>query len=256
MLCNWIASTEVVIYKYFATITSKDWKAYYRPALGCDCKCFYDGLTDLLFNLDNKHIFYYDMLFQYLDLMIEGRNPFVVFYRSSVRSHATVDITHPPTLDKIRSAWYAFARLLDIDWKQTFLCTICGYSPETIICDGTLLGFRKDFLPSLLSETEEESVPVTYGSKHNDRVFVHSTKGRELLLRYSGYSKDRKKLSTHSYISANDFKTLVTLLEKDSTALSKLVDQLYKDTGEPVAPFPYSKFFSELARNSPVCGIF
>ena len=46
------------------------------------------------------------------------------------------------------------------------------------------------------------------------------------------------------------------LLENDSSALAKLVDQLYKNTGELVAPFPYSKFFSELAQSSPVCGIF
>ena len=158
--------------------------------------------------------------------MIEGRNLFAAFYRSSVRSHATVHNTYPPTLDKLRSAWYAFARLLDIDCKQTFFWTICEHRPQTIICDRTLLGFRKHFLPSLLRETEKESIPVTYGSKLKDRVFALSAKGREILLRYSGYSKIEKKLSLNNYISANDFKALLTLLENDSTALAILVDQL------------------------------
>ena len=34
----------------------------------------------------------------------------------------------------------------------------------------------------------------TYGSKHSDHTFIHSPKGRELLLKYSGYTKDQKRL--------------------------------------------------------------
>jgi len=70
---GWVSSAEVIIYKYATTIVSSSRKAYYRPAIGCACKVFYDGQDDLLFNFDNKHFFYYGMLFQYLHLMIEGK---------------------------------------------------------------------------------------------------------------------------------------------------------------------------------------
>lgn len=72
---GWEVSSEVIVYKYSATIMSSDRKLYYRLTEGCDCKLYYDGQEDLLFNLDNKHLFYYGMLFQYLHLMIEGKNP-------------------------------------------------------------------------------------------------------------------------------------------------------------------------------------
>ena len=35
----------------------------------------YNGQEDLLFNLDNKHLIYYDFLFSYLHSMVESRNP-------------------------------------------------------------------------------------------------------------------------------------------------------------------------------------
>ena len=39
------------------------------------CKHKYNGQEDLLFNLDNKHLIYYDFFFSYLHSMVEGRNP-------------------------------------------------------------------------------------------------------------------------------------------------------------------------------------
>jgi hypothetical protein len=44
-------------------------------------------------------------------------------------------------------AWYAFARLLDIDLSEGFICTTCGDHPSVVIMDATTLSFRKDFNP-------------------------------------------------------------------------------------------------------------
>ena len=64
---KWIAHKGVKIYKESITIYDSQQTVYYRPTTGeCDCKLFYDGQTDLLLNLDNKHMFYYGFLFQYL----------------------------------------------------------------------------------------------------------------------------------------------------------------------------------------------
>ena len=59
------------------------------------------------------------------------------------------DDSQPPTLKILHSARNAFARLLDLKFSGNFQCPVCGCSPETIICDGTLMGFRKDLLPAL-----------------------------------------------------------------------------------------------------------
>jgi len=188
------ASAEVIIYKYSTTIVSSNRKVYYRPAIGCSCRSFCDGQEDLLFNLDNKHFFYYDMLFQYLH-MIEGKNPLAAFHRSSSRCRAVLDTHKPPSLKTLRLAWNAFARLLDLGISQCFQCPSCGIYPGVIICDGTSIGFRKDLIPAIWNTQEHSRLPLTNGSQHNERVFICSTKGRELLLRYSGYTKDRKKLA-------------------------------------------------------------
>ena len=47
----------------------------------CTCQCYFDGQDHLLFNLDNSRLFYYELLFQYLHLMIEGRNPLIASQR-------------------------------------------------------------------------------------------------------------------------------------------------------------------------------
>lgn len=59
------------------------------------------------------------------------------------------------------------------------------------------------------------------------------------------------------YLSRAELQTLLSLIEKDCTALGKLIKSLQKDTSLPIAaPDVYREFFSELARNSPACGIF
>ena len=88
------------------------------------------------------------------------------------------------------------------------------------------------------------------------RVFICSTKGRELLLKYSGFTKDRKKLKHEKLLSSNELHTMLSLIEQDSKALAKLITHIQNGKNDTVAPIPYNELFAELARNSPVCGTF
>ena len=73
---GWIVKKGCVIHKETVNIEDENRTIYYRPSVGsCSCKQAYDGQEDLLFNLDNKHPFHYGYLFQYLHLMLEGKNP-------------------------------------------------------------------------------------------------------------------------------------------------------------------------------------
>ena len=79
---RWVANKGVWIYKESTAFYNEKCTVYYRPANGsCSCKLGYDGQTDLLFNLDNKRLFSYGLLFQYLHLMVEGRNPLISYQR-------------------------------------------------------------------------------------------------------------------------------------------------------------------------------
>ena len=137
------ASSEKEI-TYTNTISSLPKKVYFRPAHGqCSCKQEYDWQDDLLFNLDNEHLFCYSFLFTYLHSMLEGRTPYL---RACERNHSIESHTKPVRIKKLRQAWNAFARLFDLKPDKAFECSLCGLEPHTVICDGTMIGFRKDFL--------------------------------------------------------------------------------------------------------------
>ena len=125
--------------------------------------------------------------------MLEGKNPLVAFLRASSRSFSVQSHTKPVSIKLLHQTWNAFARLLCIDFVESFSCPICGPSPTTVICDGTLMGFRKDLMETF--EVKDPSVQTQQpiqGSCHSDHVMLKSCKSRELLLKYSGYSHDRK----------------------------------------------------------------
>ena len=112
---------------------------------------------DLLFNLDDKHLLSYGYLFQYLHLMLKGQNPFIAFLRASTHSFSSQSHTKPLLVKLLCQAWNAFARLLDINFTATFACPVCGPSPTTIFCDGTLLDFRKYLMDTLDNDSPTPS---------------------------------------------------------------------------------------------------
>ena len=71
--------------------------------------------------LDNKHLFYYGFLLDYLHLMV-GRTPLVAYLRASQRSHDSQSKTVSVKLAVLRRAWNAFARLLSINFETAFQC--------------------------------------------------------------------------------------------------------------------------------------
>lgn len=84
--------------------------------------------------------------------------------------------------------------MLDPDFGNSFFCPVCGPTPNTVVCDGTIFGFRKDLLTArfLLDSLEAISdIPPLKGSEHMDKVLIQNPKARELLLKFSGVSCDR-----------------------------------------------------------------
>ena len=66
---GWTVKKGCIIHKEAVTIEDENRIIFCQPSVGsCSYKQAYDGQDDLLFNLDNKHLFYYGYLFQYLHL--------------------------------------------------------------------------------------------------------------------------------------------------------------------------------------------
>ena len=250
---QWISRKGAIIHKEAVTIEDEARTIYYWPSLGsCDCKQHYDGQDNLLFNLDDKHLFYYGYLFQYLHLMLEGKNPLIAFLRASTHSFSSQSYTKPVSVKLLRQAWNAFTRLLNINLAETFACPICGPSPTTIICDGTLLGFRKDLMGTLDSDSPLPAGQPIPGSSRTDRVLLRSRKSGELLLKYSGYSRDRKCLRNPKCLTPSELKQLQLLLKKEGTEiLAQVISRLESENYNRWAPQSYREFFYELSLNTP-----
>ena len=181
-----VLNKGTVIYKSSVTINDQERSVYYRPTQkGCSCRLGYDGQEDLLFNLDNHHIFSYSFLFQYLHNMVEGKNPLVSYLQSYERTFASLSNTKPFKIKPFRHAWLAFIRLLDIQWSESFHNILCGSYPKAVICDGSVLGFSKDLLEAFPANHLEHTATIS-GSKHADRILIKSPQTRKILLHFTG----------------------------------------------------------------------
>ena len=56
----------------------------YRPTINGCCTVDFDGQDDLLFNFDNKNIFYYGFLFGYIYSFVESGTPVAACFRTSL----------------------------------------------------------------------------------------------------------------------------------------------------------------------------
>ena len=66
------------------------------------------------------------------------------------------------TYNHFRFAWYAFLKLMDINYSEGFKCTHCGSVPSTVVMDATSLAFRKDLAPwnsSAVAANSEKGKP-------------------------------------------------------------------------------------------------
>ena len=233
-----IASTSVKIHKAHITINADDGEPrfiYFRPTKGeCKCKLSYDGQEDLVFNLDNRHLVFYGVMFQYLFSMVHTGSPLVSMHRHFSATNAVMSNVEIIPFPVLRKAWNAFARLLDIDYSNVFVCQECGTNPDIIICDGTDVGMKKDLIPDI-SASEQNNInsytkPIK-GSKHSDRTYTKSAACRRLLLKLAGEKPGQRRKQTKALntipLSSTEMKTLKDLLRKEGKIhLIVLIDEL------------------------------
>ena len=170
---------------------------------------------------------------------------------------ATQSHTKSTSIATLRASWNAFSRLLDINFHTSFLCPVCGAQPSTMICDGTMLGFHKDLISCVSphSHPQQSASPPLAGSNHQDRVLLKSPRSRELLLKYAGITRGRKKVRNPKQLTQSEMKTCSSISRDGFVSLVELINRLTTQTGERTCPEPYREFLSEISRNSPACGL-
>ena len=83
---------------------------------------------------------------------------------------------------------------------------------------------------------------------------LKSRKSRELLLKYFGYSRDRKCLRNPKSLTPSEIKQLHSLLQKEGAVkLAQVINRLESENHHRRAPQSYREFFYELSLNTPVC---
>lgn len=94
------------------------------------------------------------------------------------------------------------------------------------------------------------------GSSHASRVMLKSRESRQLLQKYSGYTRDRKYARNPKQLTSTEFERLQTLLTKEgASCLVELITRLSRCAHLHIAPLPYHELFFELSLNTPICGI-
>ena len=83
---------------------------------------------------------------------------------------------------------------------------------------------------------------------------LKKAKARDLLLKFSGVRRDRKRLQDPKPLTKREFTCLQNNLVKDGLA-KDIVSRLRSEAPNNLRPESYRSFLSKLARNSPVCGL-
>ena len=115
-----------------------------------------------------------------------------------------------------------------------------------------MLGFHKDFLAVSHLDSQQEDTPVVCETKHKDRVLINQPKHAIFFLNILDSpptEKNRKNLTQSEFSSLK-----ASLSNEGFHSLADLLTHL--NSGHTrICPEAYRAFLSELARNSPACGL-
>lgn len=171
----------------------------------------------------------------------------LLIHRALKHNYATLSGTKCIAAHKLRTAWNAFGRLVDIDWEDGFTCPLCGSSPSVVICDGTTLGFKKSYLAAFEDAPESSDLPEIQGSVHKQRVPLSDPKARKLLRQYG------KGLAP---LSPGEFSQLVSLLRASVPTVAELVISLHSPVELTfTVPASHKELVVNLAYNSPAIAL-
>ncbi len=247
---NWLLPKKGMIRKKFF---STECQVYYRPTLNtpCQCRYYYQGDDDLLFNVDNVNVFYVPYLFDYLHDSYEARVPLQAHFRSSKR---TVQILSPSNDHVIpyhvmHKAFNSFIRKIDFKFQDIFHCPECDQNndgPDTVIMDGICMGCRKDLTPNFINK--DIPTPLIPEVPLRDRVLINDYQTRNMLREYCGWVKGSLS-NDNAPLNATKFKVLL-----NSLSCLPSLQTLIKSFG-PKCPEKARLFLSQFGIGSPSASI-
>ena len=113
----------------------------------CGAINLYDGMEDAILHMEGMLV-HYSLLRNYMFLFLNGNSmTFHHYFTSWTAELKSIGYEqHLMNYNQFKDSWYAFLSLLDIDYAEGSVCSTCGPQPETVVCDGTSIGFQRKFL--------------------------------------------------------------------------------------------------------------
>lgn len=224
---------------------------YYRPTVGeCDCRQYYDGRDEHLFNLDNIHIFPYTWLLEIKLLMQESSSSIYSCYKAA--NHLRVFAGDGRQLTNyfynlLRKGYNSFIRLLGMSYKQLYHCKKCPRDgPNSIGIDAVMMGVQQRYMPrTTMSNDPLEQVE---GSTRAERVFGLGQRSRILLANYTNLSRGKYKANVEA-MEEDLYDELCENLqthESVKTIVEEMGNHCHKDL---------QKILGELSKESPTSAI-
>ena len=140
-----------------------------------------------------------------------------------------------------------FKTNLEFDYSECFTCLNCSKSPRYLTADGVALAVLQRKFQSLgiseLTTHKNDKHILSQGSYHHDRVFLNQPSEREA---FQKMLLDEIKVS--EFIDSNNITSMNGMLLVN---IVKRNSNIHPDH----LPSCYKKFFHELAKNVPACGI-
>lgn len=185
---------------------------YTKHCSACGNKEHYQGVTDAIFNLNNTHLYSFELLHSYLDQQLDIASPFYDFWRTRLSGYSRLGISGA-TLKRWRNlrnefqkAVLDFIMLMQIDYSRSLDCPCHG--AEGIVVDGFNMSVNKEKLKQFetVPWQADSNNPPIMGSLYVDRQFFQ-TYTRRLIFRLCDHRSAKE-----SGLTLDEYKELQEML--------------------------------------------
>lgn len=217
----------------------EDVQVFFVDCLHCGRREHYQGNSDGLFNLDDTHLFSYEILYAYLDEQLHLPMTFNGFWKSRIDTYRRLGFEEAKLTkwlnlrNEFQQAVLRFIVLMDIDYEASFDCACHGQN--AIVVDGFNMAVRADRLLTF-DNPAWQAPEISAKKKGSDREsrLMFNRSIRELLFRFC----DKRSAFT-SGLSQEEYEEVCRRLEEDDSGYAflplfdifppVLADKIYKE---------------------------
>ncbi|KAI6650705.1 hypothetical protein LOD99_7756 [Oopsacas minuta] len=240
-----VAKKGIIIYTENDVLDLKEHTVYTSTCEGsCKCTSVFEGNKYLLLNVNNRYFIHYGVLFEYSEFMTMSRNTLHGYMRAKNNKFERMGRELTFSYHILQHGWNGYLRMLDINYKTSYICPLCQEAPEFLIMDGITVGTIKE-LPNTVEEYLEDQrlsfVPLS------NRVLVSDLKTRKLIKSYYSFG-----------LGESEFHTMINSLEFEEITEYIIYANNVIDEVNVINPtYPNAKAIMELfSRSEPISGIF